>query len=157
MATYIPYTPANLITKALFNFDAFGGDNFKLAGLVNVSVSDSFTFAQLVASFPALSEDIYTSLSSGNGNWTAAQLANVNLITGTYSAFINLKFSPVVNRSGFTPEKVGNLSDINISLIYRRDASFAGVSALELLVCAIQAYVFALLTSLYINDAVHLH
>jgi F-type H+-transporting ATPase subunit a len=32
-----------------------------------------------------------------------------------------------------------------------------GVSALELLVCCIQAYVFALLTSLYINDAVHLH
>jgi F-type H+-transporting ATPase subunit a len=29
--------------------------------------------------------------------------------------------------------------------------------ALELLVCAIQAYVFALLTSLYINDAVNLH
>ena len=33
----------------------------------------------------------------------------------------------------------------------------AGVSALELLVCAIQAYVFALLTSLYINDADNLH
>ncbi len=32
-----------------------------------------------------------------------------------------------------------------------------GVSAMELLVCAIQAYVFALLTSLYIKDAVHLH
>jgi F-type H+-transporting ATPase subunit a len=32
-----------------------------------------------------------------------------------------------------------------------------GVMALELLVCAIQAYVFALLTSLYINDAVNLH
>ncbi len=32
-----------------------------------------------------------------------------------------------------------------------------GVSALELLVCCIQAYVFALLTSLYIKDAVHLH
>jgi F-type H+-transporting ATPase subunit a len=31
------------------------------------------------------------------------------------------------------------------------------VAALELLVCAIQAYVFALLTALYINDAVHLH
>ena len=30
-------------------------------------------------------------------------------------------------------------------------------SALELLVCAIQAYVFALLTSLYINDAENLH
>ena len=32
-----------------------------------------------------------------------------------------------------------------------------GVSALELLVAGVQAYVFALLTSLYINDAVHLH
>ena len=32
-----------------------------------------------------------------------------------------------------------------------------GVNALELLVCGIQAYVFALLTALYINDAVHLH
>ena len=32
-----------------------------------------------------------------------------------------------------------------------------GVSALELLVCAIQAYVFALLTTLYLNDAVNLH
>ena len=32
-----------------------------------------------------------------------------------------------------------------------------GITLLELLVAAIQAYVFALLTSLYINDAVHLH
>jgi F-type H+-transporting ATPase subunit a len=32
-----------------------------------------------------------------------------------------------------------------------------GVNAIELLVCAIQAYVFALLSSLYINDAVNLH
>ena len=39
-------------------------------------------------------------------------------------------------------------------------ATFAlmlGITALELLVCAIQAYVFALLTSLYLNDAVNLH
>lgn len=32
-----------------------------------------------------------------------------------------------------------------------------GITALELLVAGIQAYVFALLTSLYINDAVNLH
>jgi F-type H+-transporting ATPase subunit a len=32
-----------------------------------------------------------------------------------------------------------------------------GISALELLVAVVQAYVFALLTSLYINDAVNLH
>ena len=32
-----------------------------------------------------------------------------------------------------------------------------GISALEILVAVVQAYVFALLTSLYINDAVNLH
>ena len=31
------------------------------------------------------------------------------------------------------------------------------VGALELLICAIQAYVFALLTTLYLNDAINLH
>ena len=36
-------------------------------------------------------------------------------------------------------------------------ALLVGISALELLVAAIQAYVFALLTSLYLNDAIHLH
>jgi F-type H+-transporting ATPase subunit a len=36
-------------------------------------------------------------------------------------------------------------------------ALMIGVSALEVLVAGIQAYVFALLTSLYINDAEHLH
>jgi len=36
-------------------------------------------------------------------------------------------------------------------------ALLIGISALELLVSAIQAYVFALLTSLYLNDAVNLH
>lgn len=36
-------------------------------------------------------------------------------------------------------------------------ALLVGISALELLVAAIQAYVFALLTSLYLNDAVNLH
>ena len=33
----------------------------------------------------------------------------------------------------------------------------AFINALELLVCAIQAYVFALLTTLYLNDAINLH
>jgi F-type H+-transporting ATPase subunit a len=32
-----------------------------------------------------------------------------------------------------------------------------GIYAIELLVCAIQAYVFALLTTLYLNDAINLH
>ena len=131
MAIFIPYTPTSLIAKALFNFDAFGSGNFKLTGTVNVSVSDSFTYAQYLTAFPAISEDVYTSLSSGNGNWTAAQLANVNLITTTYSSFINLKFGSVANDSGLSPANVGFASDINISLIYRRDAPFSGESAVN--------------------------
>ena len=53
------------------------------------------------------------------------------------------------------PASGGGLMALLVSL-----TSFSfivGVAALELLVCAIQAYVFALLTSLYLNDAVNLH
>jgi F-type H+-transporting ATPase subunit a len=34
-------------------------------------------------------------------------------------------------------------------------AATVGLTALELLVAALQAYVFAILTSLYLNDAIH--
>ena len=51
--------------------------------------------------------------------------------------------------------QAGTAASLGISLL--SFVFIAGVSALELLVAAIQAYVFALLTSLYINDAVNLH
>jgi F-type H+-transporting ATPase subunit a len=52
-----------------------------------------------------------------------------------------------INAGGLTGPAISLLSFVFI----------VGVMALEILVCAIQAYVFALLTSLYINDAVNLH
>jgi len=129
MATYVSYTPTGVIEKALFNLDAFGMANYKLSGTVGVSVSDSFTRAQYASSSPQISENIYTSLSSGSGDWTAAQLANIDLVTARYSSFINLRFSPVVDKSGSTPAQVGSASDINISLIYRPDWPHGGESA----------------------------
>ncbi len=54
--------------------------------------------------------------------------------------------------SGFTS---GSLAGTGIGII--SFVFIAAMGALELLVCAIQAYVFALLTSLYLNDAIHLH
>ncbi len=51
--------------------------------------------------------------------------------------------------------QTGTAMSLGISLL--SFVFIAGVSALELLVAAIQAYVFALLTSLYINDAENLH
>jgi F-type H+-transporting ATPase subunit a len=35
--------------------------------------------------------------------------------------------------------------------------AIVGVTALEFLVAFLQAYVFAILTSIYLNDALHLH
>ena len=48
-------------------------------------------------------------------------------------------------------------SGLGVGVWFASMVMIIGVSALELLVCAIQAYVFALLTSLYLHDAVHLH
>ena len=66
-----------------------------------------------------------------------------SFIVGTSNAFIA------------DPASGGGLMGLLVAII-----SFlfiVGVTALELLVCAIQAYVFALLTTLYLNDAVNLH
>ena len=130
-ATYVPYAPAGLIEKAMFNFDAFGIAGYKLTGTVGVSVSDAFTATQYHANPSSIASDIYTSLESGSTNWTSTQLNNINLVLSTYSNFINLGFSPVVNESGFTPLAVGSASNINISLIYRTDLGFSGESALN--------------------------
>lgn len=128
MATYISYTPESVIEKALFNLDAFGMANYKISGTVGISVSDSFTHAQYESSSASLSENIYTSLTSGSGEWTPAQLANIDLVTARFSSFIDLHFSPVVDKSGFTPAQVDSTTDINISLIYRPDWPHGGES-----------------------------
>ena len=129
MATYVPYNPTGVIDKALFNLDAAGMANYRLTGTVNVSVSDSFTKAQYTSASPAISKDIYTSLSSGDAGWTSSQLANIDLITAGYSSFIDLHFLPAVNHSGITPAAVGTTSDINISYTYRPDWPYSGESA----------------------------
>jgi F-type H+-transporting ATPase subunit a len=50
-----------------------------------------------------------------------------------------------------------NAGGIGYGVSFLSFVMIIGVSALELLVSAIQAYVFALLTSLYLNDAINLH
>ena len=54
--------------------------------------------------------------------------------------------------NGFASGSVTGLGVGIISFLF-----IVGVGALELLICALQAYVFELLTSLYLNDAVNLH
>ncbi len=129
MATIVNFYPFGVAANALFNFDEISKiDNFRLSGVVTVSVSDAFTRTNYNQS--GISSDIYTAASSGATNWSATQIANIQSILDTYSQFANISFSKVVNYSGMTPDKVGSLSDINLSLITRPTLSFSGLSAL---------------------------
>ena len=129
LATVVAFNPVATIEKALFNFDLIGIQNFKLLGTVAVSVSDAFTYANYSANPSLISKDVYTSLTSGATNWTAEQLANINQITSDFHNFIALDFSPVVNFTGASPSDIASQTNINISIIYRRDLKISGQSA----------------------------
>jgi F-type H+-transporting ATPase subunit a len=71
----------------------------------------------------------------------------VAMIAGHILMEVFASFIVSAGSAGFTGGLVGILSF----------AFIAFVVALELLMCVIQAYVFALLTTLYLNDAINLH
>ena len=129
LADVVSFKPLTTIEKALFNFDAFGIDNFKLSGTVAVSVSDAFTYSNYLANSNQISPDVYTSLQTGTTNWTTTQLANINRVLADFRSFISLDFLPVVNFKGSTPKEVGTQTNINISFIYRPDLNISGKSA----------------------------
>jgi Ca2+-binding RTX toxin-like protein len=130
MATYVSYTPTGTFAKALFNFDSIAGHaNFKYSGTVYVTVSGAFSQAQYQDGVCAA--DVYTSSPTG---WSAGQIAQLNLITATYSNFINLQFSSAVDHSAtYNPYGVGinTNSNINVSIIDRADLNFGGKAALD--------------------------
>src|SRR3990172_6358228 len=74
VSIYSSYTPTTVIAKAMFNFDEFGIANFKVDGIVRVSVSDDFSFADYLNSsfYPGL----YTS-GSDEVVWTPEMAANI--------------------------------------------------------------------------------
>jgi len=129
MASIVNFYPFGIAANALFNFDEIANiDNYKVSGPIMVSISDAFTRANYTQYIFA--SEIYTSASSGSANWTATQIANIQLILDTYSQFANLPFSKVVNYSGYNPIQVGDKSDINLSLITRSTLSFSGLDSL---------------------------
>ncbi len=129
MATIVNFYPFGIAANALFNFDEIADiQDYKLSGPITVSISDAFTRANYTQY--VFSSNIYTMASSGSGNWTATQIANIQTILDTYSHFANLSFSKVVNYSGYNPAQVGNNSDINVSFISRPTLNFAGLASL---------------------------
>jgi len=94
VATYITYTPTTDIAKAMFNFDASGGTNYKLSGTVRVSVSDAFSFIDWAfdPNYSSFFPQLYTS-ASNEVVWTAQMLTNIQDVLDTYSQFANIIFT----------------------------------------------------------------
>jgi len=138
MATDITYIPNTVITKALFNFDAFGLSDYKLNGTIRVSVSDDFSYNDYLSQNYSQFNSILYTAGSNEITWTTRMESNIQEILQTYSQFANITFQWVGDFDTFTsssdftpnPEDVGrsNLSDININWIYRSDVKFAGIS-----------------------------
>jgi F-type H+-transporting ATPase subunit a len=59
--------------------------------------------------------------------------------------------------ASFIVSGFGSGSPVGVGVGILSFVFIVGIGALEILVCALQAYVFALLTSLYLNEAINLH
>jgi serralysin len=136
VALYIPFTPTTAIGRAMFNFDMFGITNYKIIGLVRVSVSDTFSYADYRStSYSPFNSALYTS-ASDEVPWTPSSIDGVKSVLATYSQFINLQFDWKGDYDYFgsdltaNPEDVGRaaVTDINISWINRADENFSGIS-----------------------------
>lgn len=136
MAVIVDYSPQSVIARAMFNFDAFGDQDFTLGGTVRVSVSDSFSSSDFQSTnYSDFYSDLWTRASSEVA-WTATQLNNIQEMLAIYARYANIDFQwagdfdVVGSDTTVNPEDVGRsgLSDINLSLISRRDAGIAGIS-----------------------------
>jgi hypothetical protein len=132
MANIVSYSPSGVIDKALFNFDGMnsGLTNFKLSGVVTVSISQPFMYSQYLSGYGSS----WTWTPDVNAvYWNANQVSNIESALNTFSNFANISFSTVVDNTALSPLSVGLLTDadINISLISRSDLTFSGVSALN--------------------------
>jgi serralysin len=138
MATVTRIYPSSPIDKALFNFDEFGWNNFRLSGVVRWSVSDNFEFAAYVTSnYPTLLRDLFVPLStSAESNWTQTEVDTLASAFDVISQFANITFNYVGNyetygtRTIANPADVGgsDASDINVSKFYRADIGWVGLS-----------------------------
>ncbi len=138
MATNTAYTPDTAITKAMFNFDAFGLPNYKLSGAIRVSVSDNFSHDDYLSSNYSNFNSILYTRGASEVAWTTRMESNIQAILQTYSQFANTTFQWIGDYDSFVsstdatpnPEDIGraDVSDININWIYRSDVNFAGIS-----------------------------
>ncbi|MEI6702857.1 MAG: hypothetical protein WCL71_04890 [Deltaproteobacteria bacterium] len=141
MATYVTYNPTTIIGKAMFNFDMYGISNFKLDGVVRVSVSDAFSYTDWYNSDPRFYKGLYYNTTGSNEvAWTTGQTGqtgNIEIVLDVYSQFAHITTFPGVADYDTTngvsianPADVGrlNVSDINITWLSRSDVDFSAIS-----------------------------
>ena len=127
MAFYSIYQPTTPFTQAMFNFDASGFPNYRLTGLIRVSVSDGFATGPL--SLGADSEV----------PWQPSNLSNIQDILGVFQQFANLNFATVVDYDTTATNSIANplnvgafdLSDINITFFRPANPDTLGESGLS--------------------------
>lgn len=130
MAEIVNYSPQGIIDKALFNFDAMGGSNFKLSGEIVVSISSPFTNAQFLNGY---GNNLVWTPDVSAIYWSNTQVANINSILDIYKQFSNISFTTVFDNTRYTPAGAGlnTNSDINITLLYRSNLSWSGMSSIN--------------------------
>jgi len=133
---YITFTPNNVFSKAMFDFDHFGLQNFLLTGPVRVSVSDGFSYLDHLLGL-VRDANFTTGGYSNEVVWTATQKENIQNAFDLISKFANIQFLPIVdydtsaggNNSIVNPAHVGNLSDINITFMVHENPLHSGQSS----------------------------
>ena len=140
MAKITSFSPTTTITRAMFDFDVMGLDEFRLRGPIRVSLSDSFVAADVatIGFYP----DLYNA-DGARVNWNAEAFpngttlaSNVEQTLGILAQFAHLDFKWLGEITSIgtdivvNPGDVGaaHLSDINISLVRRNLVGWVGIS-----------------------------
>ncbi len=122
MSTYVQYSPNTLISKAMFNFDAFGLSNFMADGTIRVSVSD------FVDPDTGGTQEI---------DWTADVLANILGAFELMAQFAAISYTEISDYDTAGDSDIASqldvgaadVSDINITLFFDdADPNFLGIS-----------------------------
>jgi hypothetical protein len=133
---YVNFTPDGLISKAMFDFEYAGIQNYKFLDEIKVSVSDGFSNNDYYLGL-VNSTDLTMNPYSNEIIWDTNTINNLNSTFSVLAQFANLPFSSVTDydsRGGglfsiCSPADVGIISDINISFMNANSKLLLGMSS----------------------------
>lgn len=134
---YVSFSPSTLFSRAMFDFDWSGGSNYRFSGVVNISVSDGFSRAELNAGI-IRNDDLTLDPIPSEIDWPQAVKTNIENTFSVISQFSGVQFSRLLDYDSVTgsatnstlcdPSIVGLSSDINVCLMNANDELLSGLS-----------------------------